>query len=120
MGLVQTVQVVKFHVIDSTISCVLPIFQAVTPSRDVRAQFYSRMGLVATTTAQSSQSIKEEPAPHPSCSSSAEDEQHSKEGAKHVSDREPSSNKTEHETDNKPMITVDCPGTDFPFFNIHQ
>ncbi|XP_020621148.1 spatacsin-like isoform X1 [Orbicella faveolata] len=83
--------------------------QAVTPSRDVRAQFYSRMGLVATTTAQSSQSIKEEPAPHPSCSSSAEDEQSSKERANHGSDRESNSNKTEHETDNRPTITVDCP-----------
>lgn len=73
------------------------------------------MGLVATTTAQSSQSIKEEPAPHPSCSSSAEDEQSSKERANHGSDRESNSNKTEHETDNRPTITVDCPGTDFPF-----
>ena len=74
------------------------------------------MGLVATTTAQSSQSIKEEPAANPSCSSSAEDEQSSKERAGHVSDKESSSNKTEHETDKKPTVTVDCPGTDFPFF----
>lgn len=100
----------------------MPIFQAVAPPRDVRAQYYSRMGLVATTTAQSSQSIKEEPAANPSCSSSAEDEKSSKERAGHVSDMESSSNKTEHETDNKPTITVECPGTDFPFIPryIHQ
>ena len=92
----------------------MPIFQAVTPSRDVRAQFYSRMGLVATTTVQSSQSIKEEPAPHPS-GSSAEDEESSKERAKLGSDKESSTNKTEHENDSRPTITVDFPGTKYIF-----
>ena len=78
------------------------------------------MGFVATTTAQSSQSIKEEPAPHPSCGSTAEDEENSKERAKHGSDKESSSNKIEHETDNRPAITVDCPGTDFLLFLRYQ
>ena len=90
------------------------MFQAVTPARDVRAQFYSRMGLVATTVAQPSQSIKEEPVAHPSFSSSAEDEESSKERAKHGGDKESSSTKTEQETDDR--LTVDCPGIDFPFF----
>lgn len=92
----------------------MPFFQAVTPSRDVRAQFYSRMGLLATTTAQSSQSIKEEPAPHPS-GSSAEDEESSKERAKLGSDKESSTNKTEHENDSRPTITVDFPGTNYKY-----
>lgn len=105
-------QVAKLDIIVSR--SFLPVFQAVTPSRDVRAQFYSRMGLVATAAAQPSQSIKEEPVAHPSCSSSAEDEESSKERAKHGSDKESSSTKTEQETDDR--LTVDCPGTDFPFF----
>ena len=53
-------------------------FQAVTPSRDVRAQFYSRMGLMAATAAQPPQSATENQVVIPSCSSSAEDDGGSK------------------------------------------
>ena len=85
------------------------VVQAVTPARDVRAQFYSRMGLVATTVTQPPQNIKEEPVAHPSLSSSAEDEENSKERAKHGSDKEPSSAKIGYDSDDRPA--VDSPGT---------
>lgn len=45
----------------------------------MRAQFYSRMGLMATAAAQPSQSSTEEQVTLPSCSSSAEDDEVSKE-----------------------------------------
>ncbi|XP_078373747.1 spatacsin-like isoform X3 [Oculina patagonica] len=77
-----------------------------TPSRDVRAQFYSRMGLVATTVSQTShQSIKEEPVTRPSCSSSAEDEETSK--AKYGSEKELNGTKIGHDTDDR--LAVDSP-----------
>lgn len=81
------------------------------PSRDVRAQFYSRMGLVATTAAQPSQSIKEEPVPRPSCSSSAEDEENSKERAKHGSDKEINGTKIGLDSDER--LAIDSPGSFF-------
>ena len=62
--------------------------QVVTPSRDVRAQFYSRMGLVAATVPQPSQSATEEQVVIPSCSSSAEDEEVSRQRAKLAKDKD--------------------------------
>ena len=67
---------------------VVTVFQSVTPSRDVRAQFYSRMGLIATTAAQASQIAVGNQAPVPSCSSSAEDEAGSKHRGKITNDKE--------------------------------
>ena len=62
--------------------------QVVTPSRDVRAQFYSRMGLVAATVPQPSQTTTEEQVVIPSCSSSAEDEEVSRQRAKLAKDKD--------------------------------
>ena len=79
---------------------VVGVFQSVTPSRDVRAQFYSRMGLIATAAAQPSQIAVENQAPVPSCSSSAEDEAGSKHREKIANDKEP-------EIINSPVIVYD-------------
>lgn len=83
-----------------------------TPSRDVRAQFYSRMGLRATTVAQPSQIIKEDQVTRPSCSSSAEDEENTKDRTKHDNDKEPDSTKIGQEADDR--LAVECTGTWYP------
>lgn len=67
------------------------------PSRDVRAQFYSRMGLRATTAAQP-ETVKEEQVVHPSCSSSAEDEESSRTSRK-GDEKKLENKKIEHHAD---------------------
>lgn len=69
------------------------------PSRDVRAQFYSRMGLRATTAAQP-ETVKEEQVVHPSCSSSAEDEESSRISRK-GDEKKLENKKIEHHADDK-------------------
>ncbi|XP_068741533.1 spatacsin-like isoform X2 [Montipora capricornis] len=62
---------------------------SVTPSRDVRAKFYSRMGVIATAASQASQVTVEKAVPVPSCSSSAEDEEGSKDRENAAKERDP-------------------------------
>ena len=81
----------------------LLVFQVVTPSRDVRAQFYSRMGLIATTVAQPSQSATEEQVTFPLCSSSAEDDEVSKERAKLAKEKDLEGSKRGYETTERPV-----------------
>ena len=71
-----------------------------TPSRDLRAKFYSRMGVIAATAAQASQVTVEKPVPVQSCSSSAEDEEGSK-------NKENASQEREPETVDNPSISCD-------------
>lgn len=82
--------------------------QVVTPSRDVRAQFYSRMGLVAATVPQPSQTATEEQVVIPSCSSSAEDEDVSRQRAKLAKDKDLETTKRQYGSTNR--ITNDYEG----------
>ena len=75
--------------------------QVVTPSRDVRAQFYSRMGLVAATVPQPSQTATEEQVVIPSCSSSAEDEEVSRQRAKLAKDKDLETTKRRYGSTNR-------------------
>ena len=69
------------------------------PSRDVRAQFYSRMGLRATTVAQPPETVKEEHLVHPSCSSSADDEETTRISRKQGDEKELENKEIEHRVD---------------------
>ena len=71
------------------------------PSRDVRSQFYSRMGLRAATVAQPTRTVKEEQVAHPSCSSSADDEDTTKISTKQGDEKELENSKIGHETDGR-------------------
>ncbi|XP_015777504.1 PREDICTED: spatacsin-like [Acropora digitifera] len=73
---------------------------SVTPSRDLRAKFYSRMGVIASTAPQASPVTVEKPMPVPSCSSSAEDEEGSK-------NKETASQEGEPDTVDNPTISCD-------------
>lgn len=75
------------------------IFQSVTPSRDVRAQFYSRMGLVAAAS-QPSQVPRENQIPIPSCESSADDDMSAK-------DRATLTKEKDSETTDNPVIVCE-------------
>ncbi|PFX34693.1 Spatacsin [Stylophora pistillata] len=73
--------------------------QVMAPSRDVRAQFYSRMGLRATTVAQPPETVKEEHLVHPSCSSSADDEETTRISRKQGDEKELENKEIEHRVD---------------------